>query len=155
MTRQVDLKWTPPDGWKPSPVDRWFDYDLGIYGGDAFGSCQGCPVEIAIKWDSAYFNFYDSVYISKIRFVITEPPLDHALRVFQVSGQIFDTLLNYPLEENLVYSRFNTLEFGPIPVEISKELWVSLWISDLGPGYPMAVTWIPDVAEGYSNLIKV
>jgi hypothetical protein len=155
LPNQVDLIWTPPEGWVPSPVDRWYDYDQGIYGGDAFGSCPGCPVEIAIRWDSLYFDFYDSVYISKIRYVLREAPLDHALRVYQVSENVFDTLLHYPLDENLIYFRFDTLGFDPIPVDISKELWVSLWISDLGPGFPMAVTWIPDVANGYSNLIKI
>jgi hypothetical protein len=155
LPNQVDLIWTPPSGWGPSAVDRWYDYDEGIYGGDAFGSCPGCPVEIAIRWDSAHFDFYNSVYISKIRYVLREAALDHALRVYQVSDDIFDTLLNYPLEENLVFYAFDTLEFDPIPIDISKELWVSLWISDLGPGFPMAVTWSPDVVDGYSNMIKI
>jgi hypothetical protein len=155
LPNQVDLIWTPPEGWVPSPVDRWFEYDLGIYGDDGIGSCPGCPVEIAIRWDSNYFELYDSVYITKIRYVIREAPLDHALRIYQVSGEVFDTLLNYPLVENLVYFRFDTLEFDPIPVDISKELWVSLWISDLGPGFPIAVTWLPELVDGYSNMIKI
>jgi hypothetical protein len=155
LPNQVDLIWTPPSGWVTSPVDRWYDYDLGIYGDDAFGSCPGCPVEIAIRWDSSYFDFYDSLYISKIRYVLREAPLDHALKIYQVSDDIFDTLLDYPLQENLVYYMFDTLEFDPIPLDISKELWVSLWISDLGPGFPMAVTWSPDAVDGFSNMIKI
>lgn len=154
LPNQVDLMWTPPSGWIPSPVDRWYDYDRGIYGGDAIGSCPGCPVEVAIRWDANHFNLYDSLYISKIRCVLRESALDHALRVYQKEGEIFDTLLNYPLEENLVYYVFDTMEFAPILLDISKELWVGLWVSDLGPGYPLAVGNSP-VIDGYGNMIKI
>jgi hypothetical protein len=150
---QADLIWTPPPGWVRSPVDRWFDYDRGIYGGNGIGSCPGCPVEIAIRWDSNYFSDYSSIYLTKIRFVLNEAALDHALRVYQVQNTYWDTLFNYPLENNLVYHRFDTLEFSPISVDISKELWVGLWVSDMWPGYPLAVG-LPPVIDGYGNLIK-
>jgi hypothetical protein len=154
LPNQVDLIWTPPSGWIPSPVDRWYDYDRGIYGGNAIGSCPGCPVEVAIRWEANHFELYDSLYISKIRYVIRESALDHALRVYQVENELFDTLLNYPLEEDLVYYVFDTMEFAPIPLDISKELWVGLWVSDLGPGFPLAVGNSP-VINGYGNMVKI
>lgn len=150
----VDLIWSPPDGWIPSRVDRWFEYDLGIYSGNAIGSCPGCPVEIAIRWDSGFFNNYNAVYLTKIRYVLRESALDHALRVYEVANGIFDTLFNYPLQNNLVYYRFDTTEFSPITIDKSKELWVGLWVSDMGPGYPLAAGFSPAV-DGYSNMIKM
>jgi hypothetical protein len=150
----VDVMWTPPEGWVPSPVDRWYYYDRGIYGGNAIGSCPGCPVEVAIRWDAYHFNYYDELYVSKIRYVLKEPALDYALRVYQVEDSIFDTAFNYPLQGDLVYNRFDTMSFMPIPVDISKELWVGLWVSDMGPGYPLAAGNSP-VTEGYANLIKI
>jgi hypothetical protein len=151
---QVDLKWTPPAGWIHSAVDMWYDYDHGIYGGNAIGSCPGCPVEAAIRWDANYFNWYDTVYISKIRYVLREPDIDYALRIYEVMEDSFDTLLNYPLLENLVYEQFDTLSFNPILINTSEELWVSMWISSLGPGYPLAVGRAPAII-GYSNMIKL
>jgi hypothetical protein len=150
----VDLMWTPPEGWVPSPVDRWYYYDRGIYGGNAIGSCPGCPVEVAIRWDAFNFNYYDELYVSKIRYVLKEPALDYALRVYQVEDNIFDTSLNFPLQGDLVYNRFDTMSFMPIPVDVSKELWVGLWVSDMGPGYPLAVGNSP-VNDGYANMIKI
>ena len=154
MPFQADLIWTPPAGWIRSPVDRWFDYDRGIISDNALGSCPGCPVEVAIRWDSNYFSDYSSLHLTKIRFVLHEAALDHALRVYQVQKSDFDTLFNYPLENNLVYHRFDTLEFSPISIDISKELWVGLWVSDLGPGYPLAAG-IPPGFDGYGNMIKI
>ena len=40
---QVDVMWTPPEGWAPSPVDRWIDWDKGIWDGNSLGSCMDCP----------------------------------------------------------------------------------------------------------------
>lgn len=150
----VDLIWSPPEGWQPSRVDRWFEYDRGILGENAIGSCPGCPVEIAIRWDSGFFHNYNAIYLTKIRYVLRESALDHALRVYQVQNGIFDTLFNYPLQNNLVYYRFDTTEFSPITIDKSKELWVGLWVSDLGPGYPLAGGFSP-AQDGYSNMIKV
>jgi hypothetical protein len=155
LPAHVDLIWTPPTDWQPSRVDRWFEYDRGIYTGDALGSCGGCPAEVAIRWDSNYFSNYYTVYLTKIRYVLTESTLDYALRVFQYANGVFDTLFDYQLQNNLEYFQFDTLEFSPITIDKSKELWVDLWVSDL-EGYPLATGVGPyPLLEGYGNLIKL
>ncbi|HNQ83188.1 MAG TPA: T9SS type A sorting domain-containing protein [Bacteroidales bacterium] len=156
LPSHVDLIWTPPADWQPSRVDRWFEYDRGIYVGGGIGSCPGCPVEIAIRWDSNYFNNYNAVYLTKIRYLLLEAALDHALRVYQSYYGVFDTLFDYPLQQNLVYFQFDTLEFSPITIDKSRELWVGLWVSDMAPGYPLSfgIGPYPQI-EGYGNMIKL
>lgn len=156
LPMHVDLLWTPPEDWEPSRVDRWFEYDRGIYTDNALGSCPGCPVEIAIRWDSNYFDNYYAVYLTKIRYVLREAELDYALRVYQYQDGTFDTLFDYPLQNNLEYYKFDTTEFCPITIDKSKELWVGLWVSDLGPGFPLAMGFGPyPLLEGYGNMIKL
>ena len=66
----VKLLWTPPDGWVPSAIDKWIDWDLGIWDGNSIGSCMDCPWEAAARWDAAQISMYDSVYLTKIRYLL-------------------------------------------------------------------------------------
>jgi hypothetical protein len=39
--------------WAPSAVDRWYDWDKGIWDGNSLGSCVDCAAEAAPRWDAA------------------------------------------------------------------------------------------------------
>jgi hypothetical protein len=150
---QVDLYWTPPPGWAQSPVDKWIDWDLGIWGGNALGSCMDCPAEAGSKWDASKISIYDTVYLTKIRYLLTEPQIHYALKVYQGTPDFFDTLMVFPLEENLIYNTFDTLNLDPILLDTSKDLWLVYWVNSLASGYPLPMGNNPAMI-GYGNLLN-
>ena len=153
LPRQVDLLWTPPPGWSPSPVDKWINWDLGLWDGNALGSCLDCPAEAGSKWDAAIICMYDTVYLTKIRYVLTEPTIHYALKVYQGTPGSFDTLLVYPLEDSLIYNTFDTLNLEPIPLDTSKGLWLVYWVNSLASGFPLPLGINPAMI-GYGNLLN-
>jgi hypothetical protein len=153
LPRQVDLQWTPPPGWSPSPVDKWIDWDLGLWDGNSLGSCMDCPAEAGSKWDAAIISMYDTVYLTKIRYVLTEPTIHYALKVYQGTPDSFDTLLVFPLEDNLNYNEFDTLNLDPILLDNSKELWLVYWVNSLASGYPLPLGVNPAMV-GFGNLLN-
>lgn len=153
LPNQVDVIWTPPEGWAPSPVDRWFDWDLGIWDGNSLGSCMDCPAEAGSKWDAAMFSMYDTVYLTKIRYLLVEPQIHYALKVYQGTPESFDTLLVHPLEDSLVYNTFDTLNLDPVLLDISKDLWLVIWVNSLASGYPLPLGPSPAMI-GYGNLLN-
>lgn len=153
LPRQVDLMWTPSDGWVHSAVDRWYDWDQGIWDGNSLGSCMDCPAEAGSKWDAAAINMYDTVYLTKIRYVLTEPEIHYRLKVYQGTPENFDTLLVYPLEDNNVYNVFDTLDLDPILLDTSKDFWLVYWVNSLASGYPLPMGAGPAMI-GYGNLLN-
>jgi hypothetical protein len=149
----INLVWTPPAGWKPSAIDKWISWDLGIWDGNSIGSCMDCPWEAAARWDAAQLNMYNSVSLTRIRFMLIEPEVQYALKVYQGTPDSFDTLLYYPLDSNLVYNAFDTLDLSPIPIDPSKDLWLCYWVSTMGIGYPLPVGPVP-VVDGYGNMVS-
>lgn len=154
LPRQVDLIWTPPQGWSPSPVDKWIDWDLGLWDGNSLGSCMDCPAEAGSRWNADLLSMYDTVYLTKIRYVLTEPTIHYALKVYQGTPDSFDTLLVFPLEENLIYNQFDTLNVDPILLDNSKELWLVYWVNSLASGYPLPVGVNPAMV-GFGNLLNL
>jgi hypothetical protein len=153
LPNQVDVIWTPPEGWASSPVDRWFDWDLGIWDGNSLGSCMDCPAEAGSKWDAAMISMYDTVYLTKIRYLLVEPEIHYALKVYQGMPDSFDTLLVHPLEDSLIYNTFDTLNLDPILLDISKDLWLVIWVNSLASGYPLPLGPSPAMI-GYGNLLN-
>ncbi len=153
LSSQVDLLWTPPAGWVHSAVDRWYDYDKGIWGGNSIGSCPSCPVEAAVRWDAAQINMYDTVYLTKIRYILTAEQISYKLRVYQGTPASFDTLLDYPLFNNPYYNAFDTLNLTPILLDTSKDLWLGYWVNSMAPGYPLPVGPVPAIV-GYGNMLR-
>ena len=149
----VKLLWTPPDGWVPSAIDKWIDWDLGIWDGNSIGSCMDCPWEAAVRWDAAQISMYDSVYLTKIRFMLIEPQVQYGLRVYQGTPDSFDTLFNHLLLFNLVYNMFDTFNLNPIPIDPNKDLWIGYWVNTMGIGYPLPVGPVPAI-EGYGNMVS-
>lgn len=150
---QVDVMWTPPGGWVHSAVDRWFDWDLGIWDGNSLGSCMDCPAEAGSKWDAVMLSMYDTVYLTKIRYVLTEPEIHYRLKVYQGTPDNFDTLLVYPLEDNNVYNIFDTVVLDPILLDTSRDLWLVYWVNSLASGYPLPLGANPAMI-GYGNLLN-
>jgi len=153
LPSQVDVMWTPPEGWEPSPVDKWIDWDLGLWDGNSLGSCVDCPAEAGSKWDYSIIGMYDSVYLTKIRFVITEPEIHYAIKVYQGAPGNFDTLLVYPLEDSLTFNLFDTLDLEPILLDTEKDLWLVYWVNSLASGYPLPLGVNPAMI-GYGNLLN-
>jgi hypothetical protein len=153
MPLQVDLIWTPPAGWVHSAVDRWYEWDKGIRS-DELGSCASCSAEAAARWDAAMISMYDTVYLTRIRYVLTAPQVDYRLRVYQGTPGSFDTLLNFHLEDSLVYYIFDTLNLNPILLDPSKDLWIGYWVNDLGLGFPLPLGNWPAI-DGYGNMLKL
>jgi hypothetical protein len=151
---KVKLIWTPPAGWAPSAVDRWYNWDKGIWDGNSLGSCVDCAAEAAARWDAAMISMYDTVYLTKIRFLLTEPEINYKLRVYQGTPESFDTLLNHTLQDSLVYNEFDTLKLTPILLDPSKDLWIGYWVNSLAYGFPLPIGPVPTV-NGYSNMIRV
>ena len=150
---QVDVIWTPPEGWSPSPIDKWIDWDLGIWDGNSLGSCMDCPAEAGSKWDAASISMYDSVYLTKIRYLLVEPEIHYALKVYQGTPDSFDTLLFHPLEDSLVYNTFDTLILDPILLDMNKDLWLVIQVNSLASGYPLPMGPSPAMI-GYGNLLN-
>jgi len=149
----LDLTWTIPEGWVPSIIDRWYDYDKGIWDGNALGSCMDCPAEAAVRWDAIQISMYDTVYLTKIRYVLTEPQINYRLRVYQGTPDSFDTLLNIPLVDSLVYNTYDTMNLEPILLNTSRDLWIGYWVNSLASGFPLPFSW-GQVAYGYNNLFR-
>lgn len=149
----ITLEWTPPAGWTPSAVDKWIDWDLGIWDGNSIGSCMDCPWEAAARWDAAMIGMYDSVYLTKIRYILIEPEIQYKLLVYQGTPAAFDTLLKHPLLFNLTYNVFDTLILDPIQLDPSKDLWIGYWVNSMASGYPLPVGPVP-VKEGYGNMVS-
>lgn len=149
----VKLLWTPPEGWAPSAIDKWIDWDLGIWDGNSIGSCMDCPWEAAARWDAAQISMYDSVYLTKIRYLLTEPEIQYKLLVYQGTPAAFDTLLKHPLLNNLTYNAFDTLNLEPIQINPSKDFWIGYWVNSMASGYPLPVGPVPSV-EGYGNMVS-
>lgn len=149
----ITLEWTPPAGWAPSAVDKWIDWDLGIWDGNSIGSCMDCPWEAAARWDAAMIGMYDSVYLTKIRYILIEPEIQYKLLVYQGTPAAFDTLLKHPLLFNLTYNVFDTLILDPIQLDPSKDLWIGYWVNSMASGYPLPVGPVP-VKEGYGNMVS-
>jgi hypothetical protein len=149
----VKLLFTPPTGWSPSRIDKWIDWDLGIWDGNSIGSCMDCPWEAAARWDAAQISMYDSVYLTKIRYLLIEPEIQYKLLVYQGTPEAFDTLLKHPLLDNLTYNAFDTLDLDPIQINPSKDLWIGYWVNSMASGYPLPVGPAP-VVEGYGNMVS-
>jgi len=154
LPSQVDILWTPPPGWSPSPVDKWIDWDLGLWDGNSLGSCMDCPAEAGSKWDAAIISMYDTVYLTKIRYILTEPTIHYALKVYQGTPDSFDTLLVYPLEDSNYYNLFDTLNLQPVLLNTTKDLWLVYWVNSLASGYPLPLGVNPAMV-GYGNLLNV
>jgi hypothetical protein len=154
LPTQVDILWSPPPGWSPSPVDKWIDWDLGLWDGNSLGSCMDCPAEAGSKWDAATISMYDTVYLTKIRYVLTEPTIHYALKVYQGTPDAFDTLLVYPLEDSIIYNLFDTLYLQPVLLNTSKDLWLVYWVNSLASGYPLPLGVNPAMV-GYGNLLNL
>lgn len=150
---KIDLTWTPPAGWAHSVVDMWYDYDKGVWDGNSLGSCMDCPAEAAIRWDAIQISMYDTVYLTKIRYVLTEPEINYRIRVYQGTPDSFDTLLNFPLVDSLVYNRYDTLNLEPILLNTTKDLWIGYWVNSLASGYPLPLSNGPAVI-GYGNMFR-
>jgi hypothetical protein len=153
LSSQVDLIWTPPAGWVHSAIDRWYDWDQGIWDGNSLGSCMDCPAEAGSKWDAAMISMYDTVYLTKIRYILIEPEIHYRLKVYQGTPGSFDTLLVHPLEDNIVYNVFDTLDLDPILLDTSKDFWLVYWVNSLASGYPLPMG-APPAMIGYGNLIN-
>jgi hypothetical protein len=153
LPRQVDVLWTPPESWAPSSVDRWFDWDLGIWGGNSLGSCMDCPAEAGSKWDASLISMYDSVYLTKIRYLLVENEITYKLRVYQGTPGSFDTLLDHTCFNPPVYKAFDTLNLDPILLDTSKDIWLVYWVNSLASGYPLPMGDNPAMI-GYGNLLN-
>ena len=150
---QVDLMWTPPPGWIHSAIDRWYEWDQGIASGYGIGSSYFWA-EAAARWDAAQLNMYDEVYLTKIRYYLLEPGIDYTLLVFQGTPPGYlDTLLYHPLQLNLTYNTFDTMDLDPIPVDITKDLWIGYHVSSMAPGFPLPVGNWPEI-NGYGNMLR-
>ncbi len=101
LPSQVDVMWTPPEGWEPSPVDKWIDWDLGLWDGNSL-NCTG------YWWDALHISFVGTPEMIRLKGLKVYPnPAKDQIRVESTEGKIMSVSVITIEGEVVLYRSFN------------------------------------------------
>jgi hypothetical protein len=142
-----ELQWYGPDGcW----IDEWIHWDDGQNSGNSIGLGDTLVFDVAARWTPAQLAPYHDVSIYSIAFFPAEGQAIYSVRVWTGAGPdtlIVDQPVTAPLMNQWNYVNLTT----PMPLDITKELWVGYHIST-PTGYPAGVDDGPGI-DGYGNMM--
>lgn len=153
-TIEAHLSWEPPlacSNW--GQPGTWIYWDNGLFEG-GIGLTGGGTFMVATRWDPEMISNLDGKKISQIKFIPNNGAVNtqYTLRIWR--GENAGIPVYEQEVDNLVYGAWNNIELDiPVPVDITRELWIGYEVSGPDGEHPAGHDTGPAIA-GYGDMIS-